>query len=185
MGKIDYDKDLLNYYIDLFKGKFPTVNQLSTHDYGDMLKRHTPILLDARSEEEYRFSWMIGAIWCPASVTDDKLKDFLSKRKGHNVVCHCGAGGRGNALAMRVQKLDVPGIKKVYNLEGGVFKWVNEGKPVVGPKKEVYAASALRRGVFERVTIGRRKKVYVDSVTAAKMVKPDVVFIPKIVWSML
>jgi len=184
MGRIHYDSDLIPYYVGLFKKKFPTVKQLSTRKLAQMRKRASPIVLDARSEEEYRFSWLKGAFWCPASVTDEKLKAFLSERKGRRVVCHCGAGGRGNALALRVQGLKVPGIK-VFNLEGGLFKWVNEGRPVVGPKRDIAVASALRRGVFERVTMGRRKKVYVDSVTAAKMVKEDRVFIPKIVWSML
>jgi len=183
--EIDYDKDLLNYYINLFRDKFADVPQISTHDYHKMLKKGVrPLVLDARSQEEYRYSWLKGAIWCPDTVTDEKLTDFLSKYQGEVIICHCGAGGRGNVLAQRVEEL-VGKSKKVYNLEGGVFAWVNEGRLLVGTKGVVYRATELHVGVLDRVTIGPKPRVYVDSVNAAKMVKPDVVFIPQVVWSML
>jgi len=186
-AKIEYDDDLLDYYINLFREKFADVPQLTTQQYQKMLERGwKPVVLDARSEEEYSFSWLRGAIWCPDTVTDDQLTELLSKFKGRRVVCHCGAGGRGNVLAQRVEKLkDTCGLKKVFNLEGGVFKWVNEGRTLVGPRGQLYAARALNVGVFDRAIIGLKERVYVDSVTAAQMVKPDVVFIPMVVWSML
>jgi len=57
------------------------------------------------------------------------------------VVCYCSVGYRSSYLAQQLQcELDKPVYleKKskvmVYNLEGSIFKWANEGKDLEGNK---------------------------------------------------
>lgn len=54
---------------------------------------------------------------------------FTKKVKDHNkpVVVYCKAGSRGALTAAALKDL---GYKNVYNLDGGILKWINEGHPV-------------------------------------------------------
>ena len=52
-----------------------------------------------------------------------------------NVVCYCSVGYRSSALAQQLQyELEKPVYQDmksklvIYNLEGSIFKWANEGK---------------------------------------------------------
>eukprot|EP00483_Globobulimina_turgida_P004107 UN04115 len=45
-----------------------------------------------------------------------------------NIYCYCSVGYRSSIMT---QKLQDYGIKNVHNLQGSIFKWVNEGKPIV------------------------------------------------------
>ena len=54
---------------------------------------------------------------------------FLKKVTDHDkpVVVYCKAGSRGALAAAALKDL---GYKNVYNLEGGILKWIEEGHPV-------------------------------------------------------
>ena len=54
---------------------------------------------------------------------------FTEKMKDHNkpVVVYCKAGGRGFLTAAVLKDL---GYKNVYNLDGGILQWINDGYPV-------------------------------------------------------
>lgn len=54
---------------------------------------------------------------------------FTKKVTDHNkpVVVYCKAGGRGALTAAALKDL---GYKNVYNLDGGILKWISEGHPV-------------------------------------------------------
>ncbi|NNL66826.1 MAG: rhodanese-like domain-containing protein, partial [Myxococcales bacterium] len=54
------------------------------------------------------------------------------------VVVYCSVGYRSGAIAKR---LGERGVERVYNLEGGIFLWANQGRPVVRagqPVREVH-----------------------------------------------
>lgn len=54
---------------------------------------------------------------------------FTKKITDHDmpVVVYCKKGGRGALAAATLKEL---GYKNVYNLEGGILKWITEGYPV-------------------------------------------------------
>lgn len=142
--------------------RFPNINQVSTDDCLKMLESdHPPVMLDCRGEDEFKVSRIEDALWCSGNLTDDKVASTLSKCLGQDVICYCAVGFRACTMAKRIQNLKLPGVKQVSNLEGAIFKWVNEGKTVVGGD-----GAAI-------------KKVHAFSAIQAKFLKdPDVVFLP-------
>ena len=43
------------------------------------------------------------------------------------VVVYCSVGYRSAAIVQRIERA---GVGRVYNLEGGIFAWANEGRPI-------------------------------------------------------
>lgn len=83
-------------------------------------------LLDAREVEEYKVSHINGAI----SVGYDEF-DILSLKelnKNQPVYVYCSIGYRSEKIGEQLQEA---GFKKVYNIYGGLFNWVNLGYSLV------------------------------------------------------
>ncbi len=89
-----------------------------------------PILLDAREAAEFDVSHLAGARRVDPDRTDFGSLDLDRSRR---VVVYCSVGWRSGLLADRLR---VAGFE-VYNLEGGVFQWANEGRPMVTRGGEV------------------------------------------------
>lgn len=105
--------------------KFPAVQQLSTNDLEAWLKdtkRVQPLLLDARAPEEFAVSHLRGAR--NAEQIEAALKDYP---KDQPIVTYCAVGYRSSVLA---EKLGKQGFTNVVNLEGSIFQWANEGRPI-------------------------------------------------------
>ena len=49
------------------------------------------------------------------------------RRRDAVVVAYCSVGVRSSALAARLREV---GIEEVHNLQGSLFAWANEGRPV-------------------------------------------------------
>ena len=125
------------------RAKFPGVKQLSPEDLAMWLadgKRAKPVLLDVRAEEEWRVSHLSGAKNSPPGT---KPEDALAGvAKDAPVVVYCSVGYRSSAYAEKLQKA---GWTNVVNLEGSIFQWANEGRPVVdekGPVSKVHPYDA-------------------------------------------
>ena len=56
---------------------------------------------------------------------------------GRTVVVYCSVGYRSSRLA---EKLRARGIENVFNLEGSLFQWANEGRPLYRGDERVYEA---------------------------------------------
>ena len=106
--------------------RFPKVQQLSTVDLAAWLSdadRSQPLLLDARTLEEYQVSHLSHA----QLVTED-LKDLVDTvDREKPIVVYCSVGYRSSAIARRLNSL---GYQNVFNLSGSIFQWVNENRPV-------------------------------------------------------
>ena len=108
-----------------------------------------PLLLDVRTPAEFRVSHLAGAHF----VDFDSLAtaQFAGLDRTQPVVVYCSVGYRSERLGERLHAL---GFRRVRNLYGGLFEWVNEGHPVVnaaGATAAVHPYSAfwgtwLRRG---------------------------------------
>ncbi|KAF0242019.1 MAG: rhodanese-like domain-containing [Planctomycetota bacterium] len=123
--------------------KFPGVKQLATGDLAAWLadgKRPKPVLLDVRSEEEWKVSRLPGAKHTPPGTKPDDA--LAGVAKDAPVVVYCSVGYRSSAYAEKLQK---EGWTNVVNLEGSIFAWANEGRPVVdekGPASKVHPYDA-------------------------------------------
>ena len=108
--------------------RFPTVAQLSTTELAAWLRdpaREQPVLLDVRTEKEFAVSHLHGATRVEPSADAAKLLAQLPP--GRPVVTYCSVGYRSSDLAERLKKA---GVISVFNLEGSIFQWANEGRPI-------------------------------------------------------
>lgn len=116
--------------ISEIRTKFPDVKQLRTdelHSWLSSSKRESLLLIDARAKEEFQVSHISGAENIPYKCKNP-LEYLTNIRPDTPIVVYCSVGYRSSILAKKLQKLD---FKEVYNLEGSIFKWANEGRPLV------------------------------------------------------
>lgn len=114
--------------------KFPDVKQLSTENLAQWRSdnsRSDPLLLDARTNEEYRVSHLLDAKLVPSN-----LKDLVESEIDYTtpIVVYCSVGYRSSAIARRLKSL---GYENVFNLSGSIFQWVNENRSVYREGKQV------------------------------------------------
>ena len=111
----------------LVREDFPDIPQMTTRHLAERLDadRQSVLLLDARSLEEYEVGHLGGAVHAGS------LRAALDALSGHRptqtVVVYCSVGYRSSQLAQRLRDRGVP---DVYNLEGSIFRWANEGRAV-------------------------------------------------------
>ncbi|HTH49565.1 MAG TPA: rhodanese-like domain-containing protein [Candidatus Limnocylindria bacterium] len=113
----------------IVRNAFPNVSQLSTTNLSTWLadtNRVPPVLLDIRTIPEFKVSHLRGA-WQvdPSAPPEDTVNKVP---KGRAVVVYCSVGYRSSDFAAKVAKL---GFTNVMNLEGSIFQWANEGRPLV------------------------------------------------------
>jgi sterol desaturase/sphingolipid hydroxylase (fatty acid hydroxylase superfamily)/rhodanese-related sulfurtransferase len=103
------------------RARFPDVRQISTVQLSDWLadsRREAPVLLDARTEDEFNVSHL------PNAVREVPPEAIAS---GKPVVAYCSIGWRS---AEAVRRLVETGHTNVLNLEGSIFAWASEGRPL-------------------------------------------------------
>jgi rhodanese-related sulfurtransferase len=112
----------------LIKFQFPAVEEITSNKLAQLLldsAKPQPLVLDARSQAEYAVSHIETAVLIDPLTLDLATLSTISKDRP--IVVYCAVGYRSAKLA---QQLDKAGIKCVYNLSGGIFLWVNEGRPI-------------------------------------------------------
>lgn len=108
--------------------EFPDVGMTTTQELADWQgksKGDPPLLLDARAAEEFGVSHLRGAVLVDS---DSALGEALEGvDPGRPIVVYCSVGYRS---AKVVRDLQGMGFQNVTNLEGSIFAWANEGRPV-------------------------------------------------------
>ncbi|AFZ43405.1 Rhodanese domain protein [Halothece sp. PCC 7418] len=104
---------------------FPTVKQLQTKTLAHWLEQNESNLqlIDTRNEEEFLVSHLPQAQHIPDVET---AKAKLNPQK--TIIAYCSVGYRSSRLAQQLQAL---GYNQVWNLEGSIFQWANEGRPLI------------------------------------------------------
>lgn len=116
---------ILNFLIKL---KFPEVEKINTETLSQWqadASKIQPLLLDARTEEEYAVSHLKTAI--PIDLASKDFFDTLHISIDTPIVVYCSIGYRSAIVA---QKLQEEGFSQVFNLSGGIFEWANEQRPM-------------------------------------------------------
>jgi rhodanese-related sulfurtransferase len=106
--------------------RFPHVPQLATAELAAWLadtNRPAPLLVDVRELGEFDVSHLPAARHLQ---TVDAVRRALASNAAP-VVVYCSVGYRSSAFA---EKLRRAGLTNVFNLEGSIFQWANEGRPV-------------------------------------------------------
>lgn len=114
--------------IKMIREEYPTVKQITTQQLAELLStadKEKPLLLDARENAEYAVSHLQNALH--AATAEGAVEVLKYIEKDHNIVVYCSVGYRSSKLARRLQAM---GYTNVWNLEGSIFKWANEGRPL-------------------------------------------------------
>jgi rhodanese-related sulfurtransferase len=94
------------------------------------------VLLDVRKAEEYEVSSLPEAVHVHPSASAEEVQAMLAEKKlgGRPLVAYCSLGYRSSYLAQRIRGAGI----ECFNLEGSIFKWANEGRPVVRQAQVVH-----------------------------------------------
>ncbi len=89
------------------------------------------ILLDTRSEDEYRVSHINGAQLIDYDTYKDY--DFTQYKKDTTIALYCSVGWRSQEITQYMRQL---GFNNVHNVYGGIFEWSNKTLPLKNIKGE-------------------------------------------------
>lgn len=116
---------------------FADVSHISTEDLARLRAADATrvVLLDVRGADEHAISWLEGAVHvAPETRRAGDVAAAAGDLEGKIVVAYCSIGLRSSRLIVRIgQALKEKGAAELHNLAGGVFRWRNEGRPLVGP----------------------------------------------------
>ena len=121
----------------MIASNYPDVPTISTDSLAERLADDTappPLLLDARSPEEYAVSHLRGA-----RRVDPKAKRYPgldTLATDQPIVVYCSVGYRSAGVAQTLRK---QGFTTVANLTGSIFRWANDGRPVYRDGQKVAA----------------------------------------------
>lgn len=85
-------------------------------------------LVDVRETEEFNEGHLPGAINIPLSLFQFRFNEIPNDQP---IVLVCARGGRS---AMAADFMAQQGYSDLYNLDGGVMQWMNEGHPLDIPE---------------------------------------------------
>ena len=90
------------------------------------------ILLDIREADEFAISHIAGARRIDPEISTQNLLTQLPKDlTDKTIIVYCSVGRRSTALAARAKShLLAKGATNIVNLEGGIFDWHNEQRPL-------------------------------------------------------
>ena len=154
----------MNAFIYGLKLKFGKISQLTTSQLEEKIKKKEEVLiLDVRSNEERSISHIQESVHFDDCCFEDKEKmknKFHDLAKDHStVVAYCSVGYRSSRLIKEVSPF-VSEEKKLYNLEGGIFKWATEGRSLVDSENKPTVYVHPYNKVFEKL-IGSKFSKYV------------------------
>jgi rhodanese-related sulfurtransferase len=118
--------------------RYPTVPQMPPDELAVRMEVGAVLLLDCRTPAEFSVSRLQGAALIGPATGAAALRlviDRSSPAPPPLVVCYCAVGVRSCRVAARIGR---PGV---VNLEGGLFRWANEGRPMLddaGPTRLVH-----------------------------------------------
>ena len=139
----------MQFTLNFVETKFSSIPHASTNDLYDKMNSNDDnskvVILDIREEKEYNLSHIPNSIWISPKETPQNIVNKLKNEHDIDinpntddekevdintcdVYCYCSVGYRSSVMA---EKLQNHGIKNVHNLQGSIFKWVNEGKPII------------------------------------------------------
>ena len=105
--------------------KFEDVNQLPVEEFADWESARKPVLLvDVREQEEFAISHLQDSVHSQSAA---EIRRLYREGDYSAVVVYCSVGYRSAQMAQRLKRI---GIDDVFNLEGSIFEWANQGRPV-------------------------------------------------------
>lgn len=91
------------------------------------------LVFDVREREEYLISHIEGAIQINPGITPSQfIQQFDERVKNKHIVFYCSVGYRSSILLKKLSEMLLKqGANSFSNLQGGLFRWHNNGFPLV------------------------------------------------------
>jgi rhodanese-related sulfurtransferase len=127
----------------MIENDYPDVPHITTDSLATRLSaadEQAPVLLDAREPDEYAVSHLDGAVRIDPGAGTHPVLDTLDRDAP--IVVYCSVGYRSAGVTERLQER---GFTQVTNLKGSIFRWANEGRPVVRESARVEAVHPYDR----------------------------------------
>ncbi|MBC7389311.1 MAG: thioredoxin [Opitutaceae bacterium] len=131
-------------------------NVLSPSKFEQSLKDQPGIIVDVRTPGEYAEGHISNALNIDF-YSPEFNSGFKKFDKAKPIYVYCQRGGRSESA---VEKLNKNGFKNVYELDGGIIKWEEEGKKVEG-KSSVLPPAGITSEDYSKL-ISSQKLVLVD-----------------------
>ena len=109
----------------IIHASFPSVRQASGQTLVDWFNESSSslLLIDVRSPKEYAVSHLRSALNLHNAVDIQRL---MIERRPSRTILYCSVGFRSSMIAARLKNVS----GQVFNLEGSIFEWANQGRPV-------------------------------------------------------
>jgi len=128
----------MNFVISTIRGKFPGVQGIDTDQAKGIIlenKDEKVMIIDTRRQDEFEVSRIPGAIHLDLKCSDQELNEVLANVEDNTkIINYCSLGYRSAMMTQRISN-QLDNIQ-VFNLEGSIFKWANEDKPLVNHRNE-------------------------------------------------
>lgn len=104
-----------------------SVNHINVDELIDFIELNDAVLVDVRTSDEYNSGYIENSLNIDYfsdefSVNADKLDRTTP------IILYCRSGKRSVLSVNKISKL---GFKEIYNLEGGILEWIEEGNVIV------------------------------------------------------
>ena len=104
-----------------------SINQINSDELVEFIELNDAILLDVRTKDEFNSGYIENSLNIDYfsdefSINVDKLD------KNIPIILYCRSGRRSGLSANKIKKL---GFKEIYNLEGGVLEWIEQGNVII------------------------------------------------------
>lgn len=118
---------------------YPNLEHVSADEF-EAFETDERVVFDIRNEKEFAVSHLQRAIQVdPDMAPEDFLAQYGHLLEEKKAIFYCSVGRRSSAFAARVvNQLEQSSNGNIYNLEGGVFRWHNEERPLRQSERPTY-----------------------------------------------
>ena len=133
------NQDRVNSLVKIHKtimSDYPNISHISRTELAKSLATDELFILDTRPQEEYEVSHIKGALQVNPDISPEAFKtQFGHAVKNKKVIVYCSVGHRSSNFGQRLQSTALSaGAISVQNMEGGLFGWHNDVRPVENAK---------------------------------------------------
>ena len=102
------------------------MKEISAKEAFNLIKNNNLILLDTRTQEEYRQAHLKNSILIDLT-NPEFMKKITSLNKDKNYLLYCHTGGRSMYVMQVMTSL---GYKNISHIQGGIESWESQGLPI-------------------------------------------------------
>ena len=105
----------------------PNYTEVSSNSAYELIQNSKPLVLDVRTEAEYKRGHLENAVLIPVQQLQARLNELLSY-KDQDILVYCATGNR-STVASKIM-LD-SGFTRIHNMRYGIYQWNKDKYPVV------------------------------------------------------